>query len=230
MNYLKIYCSLIRKAENRTPPEGYTEKHHTFPKSIFGKNDRIVILTLREHYIAHCLLVKAFAKRYGVDNINTIKMIYALWCMSNKKKYSNSHIYESLRKKFVKLCGGKNNPTYGKPRSEDTKRKISKANKGKKIKPFTDEHKRKISEANKGRKMTEEQIQKRLKNIVGKYVGKNNKNTKKHYLTFSDGTNIIVDIGIVQWCKENNYSTSCLYEVKNGKRLTYRDIIDFKTL
>jgi len=37
MNYLKVYCNLIRKAENRTPPEGYTEKHHIFPKSIFGR-------------------------------------------------------------------------------------------------------------------------------------------------------------------------------------------------
>ena len=36
MNYLKIYCNLIRKAENRTPPEGYTEKHHTFPKNSCG--------------------------------------------------------------------------------------------------------------------------------------------------------------------------------------------------
>jgi hypothetical protein len=41
MNYLKHYCNLIRKAENRVPPEGYTEKHHTFPKSIFGKNNRV---------------------------------------------------------------------------------------------------------------------------------------------------------------------------------------------
>ena len=31
MNYLKTYCSLIRKAENRDCPEGYVEKHHIFP-------------------------------------------------------------------------------------------------------------------------------------------------------------------------------------------------------
>lgn len=48
MNYLKIYCNLIRKAENRTPPEVYTEKHHIFPVSIFGKNNRIVVLTARD--------------------------------------------------------------------------------------------------------------------------------------------------------------------------------------
>jgi len=49
MNYLKIYCNLIRKAENRTPPEGYTEKHHIFPLSISGKNKRIVVLNAKTH-------------------------------------------------------------------------------------------------------------------------------------------------------------------------------------
>ena len=49
MNYLKVYCNLIRKAENRTTPEGYIEKHHTFPKSIFGNNKRIVVLAAKNH-------------------------------------------------------------------------------------------------------------------------------------------------------------------------------------
>jgi len=149
------------------------------------------------------------------------------WCLN---EHCGGLISLEVLSKAGKFNVGKNNPIYGKPRSEDTKRKISEANKGRKRKPFTDEHKRKISEANKGRKMTEEQIQKRLKNIVGKYKGKNNKNTKNHHLTFSDGKSIIVDTGIKQWCVENNYSISGLYEVKTKKRLNYKDIVDFKTL
>ena len=50
MNYLKTYCNLIRKAEQK----GYTKKkakeqglyvegHHTFPKSIYGKNLELFI-------------------------------------------------------------------------------------------------------------------------------------------------------------------------------------------
>ena len=74
MNYLKVYCNLIRKVENRTLPEGYIEKHHIFPKSIFGKNDMIVVLTGREHYIAHILLQKICEKRYGLKHKNTQKM------------------------------------------------------------------------------------------------------------------------------------------------------------
>lgn len=158
-----------------------------------------------------------------------IKPVYNTdkWCLN---EHCGGLISLEVLSKAGKLNTGKNNPIYGKPRSEDTKIKISNANKGKKRKPLTDEHKRKISEANKGRKMTEEQIQKRLKNIVGKYKGKDNKNTKKHHLTFSDGNTIIIDTGIKQWCEENNYSISCLYEVKTRKRLIYKNVVDFKTL
>ena len=92
MNYLKHYCNLIRKAESRTPPEGYMEKHHIFPKSIFGNNNRIVLLTGREHYIAHALLEKICIKRYGLKHWKTQKMITAFWCMNNQKT-KNLHIY-----------------------------------------------------------------------------------------------------------------------------------------
>ena len=84
MNYLKVYCNLIRKAENRTPPEGYTEKHHTFPKSIFGKNNRLVVLTSREHYIAHALLERIYIKRCGIKDKKTTKMIQAHILMKSK--------------------------------------------------------------------------------------------------------------------------------------------------
>jgi len=100
MNYLKVYCNLIRKAENRTPPEGYIEKHHTFPVSIFGKNKRIVVLTAREHYVAHALLEKVYIKRYGISDLKTKKMINAVICMKSDTKYYNSFLYEQSRKRF----------------------------------------------------------------------------------------------------------------------------------
>lgn len=62
MNYLKVYCNLIRKAQQRQVVEGYIEKHHIFPISIFGKNNKIVVLTAKEHYIAHALLEKYISK------------------------------------------------------------------------------------------------------------------------------------------------------------------------
>ena len=89
----------MRVAENRTLPKGYLEKHHIFPKSIFGKNDRIVILTGREHYIAHILLQKICEKRYGIKHKNTQKMLCAHINMKSKGRYFNSYLYENAKVK-----------------------------------------------------------------------------------------------------------------------------------
>ena len=115
MNYLKAYCNLIRKAEKR----GYTKKkakeqglyvegHHTFPLSIFGKNKRIVHLTAREHYIAHCLLERIYLKRYGIKDLRTHKMIYAHVMMKGSNKlcqedYFNSYLYEASRTRISQI-------------------------------------------------------------------------------------------------------------------------------
>jgi len=132
MNYLKVYCNLIRKAQKRIPPEGYTEGHHIFPKSIYGENNSIVKLTAKEHYIAHALLEKVFIKRYGKSDERTVKMIYAFYCMNtaNRKNYYNSYLYESSRDKFLEVIK-KRKPipnvgkwNIGKVRSEETKEKL----------------------------------------------------------------------------------------------------------
>ena len=181
MNYLKVYCNLIRKAENRTPPEGYIEKHHIFPKSIFGDNKRIVVLTAREHYIAHALLEKIYIKRCGIKDKKTIKMTYAFWLMNNQKdKYYNSKLYESSRIRFsennlwkdrkhseetkekLRQIGLNRSEEYkrnmseikkGKLMSEETKAKMSEINKGKTL---SDETKKKLSELNKGKTLSDE--------------------------------------------------------------------------
>jgi len=200
MNYLRHYCNLIRKAENRTPPEGYTEKHHTFPKSIFGNNNRIVILTGREHYIAHALLEKVCVQRYGINHWKTIKMTYAFWCMNSQKyknTYLNSHLYEYVRTRRSILMTNEKNHMYGKKLSDEMKLKISKSNQGKKHseetkkklselakkrnknpmfgKRHSEETKKKISELNKGRKVSEDIKEKLSKRNSGKnnpYFGK----------------------------------------------------------
>ena len=123
MNYLKVYCNLIKRAGDRDCPKGYTEKHHVFPKSIFGNNDRIVVLTGREHYIAHLLLQKMCEKRYGVESKRTQKMLCAHINMKSKGRYFNSHLYEIAKEKRSKSMtgslhwnwkGGKKNKKKGK--------------------------------------------------------------------------------------------------------------------
>jgi hypothetical protein len=192
MNYLKVYCNLIRKAENRTPPEGYTEKHHTFPVSIFGKNKRIVVLTAREHYIAHALLEKICIKRYGLNHWKTKKMTCAHIHMKGKNNYINSYLYMNARKRRSLLMSGENNHMYGRTHTYESKEKLRTAHKGKKHskntknklsiigknrkqnpmlgKKHSPETRAKISEKNKGRKISNE-----LKEYFSvKYTGENN--------------------------------------------------------
>jgi hypothetical protein len=142
MNYLKTYCNLIRKAEERgytrkkaKELEIYVEGHHTFPVSIFGTNGRIVFLTAREHYIAHALLEKVCIKRYGLYHRKTIKMNFAHNAMKCKNKYINSYLYEKSkirRTEIIKETGifdGEKNPFYGKNHSEESKTKMRKSRK-----------------------------------------------------------------------------------------------------
>jgi hypothetical protein len=100
MNYLRHYIKLIRKCENREAPEGYVERHHIFPKSIYGENDRLVAMTAREHYIAHALLERIFIHRYGIKDARTYKMISAHLKMIARAAYCNSHLYEAARINF----------------------------------------------------------------------------------------------------------------------------------
>lgn len=117
MDYMHIYDSLIRKCRLRGNVDGYTEKHHVVPKCLGGSNDanNVVEMTLREHYIAHKLLLSI----YG----NNKKLIYALWMMTTMtmKAKSNgrcgsrvafdggvsSRDYENAKSLYVKSRSGK---------------------------------------------------------------------------------------------------------------------------
>lgn len=165
MNHLKHYCALMRKAASRPRPDGYIEKHHVFPVSIYGKNQRIVLLTAREHYIAHALLEKACIKRYGPKHYKTIKMTFAHCAMKGNNRYYNSVLYEHAKRR-------RNNSMKGKPSgaifsaetrelmrqrrlgsvaSAETRRKMSESRKGKKMPPKSAETIQKMSEAQKGK-------------------------------------------------------------------------------
>lgn len=105
MDYLKIYQKICRKGKDRIKmPNDGLETHHIVPKSLGGSNsnENLTVLTAREHYICHRLLVKI----YYHDDTKRRKMIYALWWMSktrqfNDEKIVNSHSYEQARKMFL---------------------------------------------------------------------------------------------------------------------------------
>lgn len=144
MNYQRIHNSIIQKAkdENRKKIKGgtYYERHHIIPKCMGGDNtkDNLVLLTAKEHYIIHLLLIEIYP--------NNEKLIYAFWMMGNKStsKHKRNYIipsfqYERLKINLSKVisknnsgsnshfyCNGYwkdkkgiNNPNYGKKRSKE---------------------------------------------------------------------------------------------------------------
>lgn len=106
MDYIRVYEKIIDNAENQNRvkvKDGQLfEKHHIIPKSVGGSNDKgnLVLLTPKEHYICHRLLVEIYRKTPFAN-----KMYYAMWCMingvGNQERYSpSSRIYDRLRKEI----------------------------------------------------------------------------------------------------------------------------------
>ena len=117
MDYVKIYNSLIksRLLKNSTKNnDGLLEKHHIIPKCLGGSNSKtnLVLLSPREHYIAHWLLYKMYT-----DKIKA-KMAYAFFCMcrknSNQKRSITSKMYERSRQAMSDTCYGENHHNFGK--------------------------------------------------------------------------------------------------------------------
>lgn len=98
MNYTAIYNRLVEKARNRVL-DGYCEKHHVIPKCVGGSNakDNLVLLTAREHFIAHKLLVRIYPDEKGVW--------YALIAMGRLVEFK-SRIFASERIKAGEMRRG----------------------------------------------------------------------------------------------------------------------------
>lgn len=76
MDYQKHYNALISKAQHRSKPDQYCERHHIVPRCLGGDNskDNIVWLTYKEHFLAHLLLHKMNPEHIGL-NIAISRMI-----------------------------------------------------------------------------------------------------------------------------------------------------------
>lgn len=131
--YTKWYFQLIEmRLQSSESIEG--ERHHWIPYSI-AKNSNTVLLTFREHYITHLLLIKA------VQPCFKNKMMYALTMMRArvmKQCIFNSKLFEILK---TRANASRANKLRGQPKSEQHKQKLRK--------PKSEEHKTKLSEAKK---------------------------------------------------------------------------------
>jgi hypothetical protein len=130
MNYKQNYENYIKyvKTLNREKGDGiYYELHHIIPESLNGtnNNDNLVLLTAREHFLAHYLLCKIY---FGKQRK---KMLFAFLMLNknpNGETYINSKLYERYRLEALKNWGQIRKGTH---HSQETKEKMSKAKLGK---------------------------------------------------------------------------------------------------
>lgn len=157
MNYQKCYLKLIesRKSLNRNKGDGnYYEKHHIIPKACGGSNNKenLILLTFKEHYIAHLLLTKIY------EGELRRKMYYALWQMSrnilNGERILSASQFDKCKEAEVLA-------KKGRKVSDEVKERLREINTGKTI---SEEQRRKISETLTGSKQTEE-----IKEKIRKY-------------------------------------------------------------
>jgi hypothetical protein len=186
--YSKWYFSVVNAAVERNWDKtynGYTEKHHILPKSI-EKNDVVVFLTAREHFICHLLLTKMLK-----DGIHRRKMVLALHRLThgnkNKIYYKSSKIYESIKRMHSISASERSHSYWDSIPKEERSRMRSGENNGKYGKEVTVTTREKISLANKGRLSKEkhplwnkghsEESKKKMSNIAllsGRGKGRNN--------------------------------------------------------
>lgn len=143
LTYDEFINSILKTRGRFACGEEYHERHHIKPKCIGGldEEDNLIDLFAREHFEAHRLL--------ALENPDNTKLVYAWYVITHcKNQYQERYMasaeeYDEAKEAWSKQysesirgekhwdCSGANNPNYGKPRSEETKKKISRANTGK---------------------------------------------------------------------------------------------------
>jgi len=175
MDYKKIYDNLMEsrlsmKEERLSQKKDgvYFEGHHIIPKSKGGlgistkpkNNPNIVLLTAREHFLAHWLLWRIYRDRQSALAFH--KMMSST---KNTKRITSSRGYEEAREAFrITNIGNQYGKGKTKVISEEQKKRQSELMKGRNLGDNNPSKRldvrKKISEKLKGVKKTPEQIEK----------------------------------------------------------------------
>lgn len=131
--YTKWYYDIVSNAKSqgrKKNKETYYERHHIIPKSLGGNDtkENLVLLTAREHFICHVLLVKMTFEK------NKMRMAYALYRLSSPKSKNHkeryfSKIYAKNRENLREYISGKNSYMYGISKSNEIRQKIAQTRK-----------------------------------------------------------------------------------------------------
>ena len=228
----KFPFAVVIEKDNLTENEAFYWEEEIIRQLVFEYGFSIEILNnnSKDHY---CHLVNQTWGGEGTSGINPYENKTEEerdeWCKKISDANRNCSI-ETRKRKSLSHMGknygriGEKHHWYGKHHSEETKRKISEANKGRN---FSEEHKKKIGTMRKGKKFTKE-----TKNKMSKQrKGKNNGNaksiicltTKRIFFTIEDGAKFYNCHGssIGQCCKGKLKSCGKL----NGTKLVWRYLV-----
>jgi hypothetical protein len=152
--YTKTYFDLIEKCKSekrlkmKTSNSDYIyyELHHIFPSCLSKEKSNLkenpengVLLTGKEHYIAHLLLTKMCK-----DPVSSNKMKFALYnfARSSKEQKRNlkSYQYENIRKLHKKYLEKNYEERFGKEKSDNIKLKMSASRTGAKNGMYSKRH------------------------------------------------------------------------------------------
>lgn len=146
--YEKTYNSLVETRKSRgldkTKLDYYTEKHHIIPKCMGGKDedDNYVLLTFREHIIAHKLLTRIYPDIPGLYLSVSLMLSTDISIDGKKissKNFSNTKEAEKWKLKGLELLS-KNG---GRVVSEESRSKMSKSA-SKKFQSLSEEDRKRI--------------------------------------------------------------------------------------
>jgi hypothetical protein len=128
MNYQRLYQYLVKSKQQLTRVKlagDGMETHHILPRCLGGDNSKsnLVLLTPKEHYVAHHLLMKMHT---GKDRA---KMAYALLKMCknnpNQQRITTARQFHNARLAVMLYCSGELSPSYGRRHSTASKQQMS---------------------------------------------------------------------------------------------------------
>ena len=99
--YEKVYNDLMNSRKSRgldkSKLDYYTEKHHIVPKCMGGTNkeDNFVLLTMREHILAHYILTRIYP-----DNLKIIRASAAMLVKNKYRHNTSTKLAESIRELY----------------------------------------------------------------------------------------------------------------------------------
>lgn len=148
--YNKWYAAITERAKSRVL-DSYTESHHIVPRSLGGSDetDNLVNLTAREHFVCHWLLVKMTSGKENHQMLNALRMMRAE--KQGQQRYDTkitARVYASIKQEYAELqskqFSGKGNGFYGKTHTDEARKRISEANKGR-VQPLDEKEKQKAA-------------------------------------------------------------------------------------